>query len=208
MGAVEVMHMRLRSARYLLLAVPLAAGGCADLGGGGGFPVYPGGLGSSGYHGSSPNYGSSRSRDRFEPRPGVVCDAGERVCYDRRGPDVGLTGEYFGSKASKRLADDLDRRRKDPVYRPKEKVRCNLDDELCLKKGVPDYANTREQFGRKAALKVRQPGWDDDEIRPNRKVVCDTGEEACYKRDGKPAIGATKKVFGKKAARELKKDTE
>ncbi|MDX6751808.1 YcgJ family protein [Geminicoccaceae bacterium 1502E] len=175
----------------------MALAGCLE---GGGAPYGPGYLSGPAY------YDTADRSNRFQPRPGVSCDARSRVCYDRRGPDVGLTREYFGGSASKRLANDLDRRKTDPVYRPKDKVKCDLDDEVCYKKGEPDYKNTRQQFGRKAASEVREPGWKPDEIRPGKNVVCSTGDQACYKKSGEPAIGATRKVFGKKAAKELKED--
>lgn len=178
------------TAALLLLA------GCAWHGRG---PYAPAYLPGSAHHGAADRGG------RFEPRPGVACDAGSQVCFDRRGPDVGLTREYFGTSASRRLADDLDRGRKDPVYRPKERVRCDRGDEVCYRKGVPDYRNTRQQFGRKAASGVREPGWGENEIRPKRSISCDTVGRACFKSNGEPAVGATRKAFGKKAAREQKR---
>lgn len=41
----------------------------------------------------------------FYPERGVRCDRREQVCYDRRGrPDIGLTGQYLGRSAARRLA--------------------------------------------------------------------------------------------------------
>ncbi len=40
----------------------------------------------------------------FFPERGVRCDRSEQICYDRRGnPSIGLTGEYLGPSAARRL---------------------------------------------------------------------------------------------------------
>ena len=167
----------------------LLACGCMDGGRVGGFAPGPAAVG----------WGAS---DRWvSPSPGVRCDRFERVCYDRGGPELSLTREYFGKSA----AEDLEKRiggnwRTDTRYNPKEGVRCDLEEELCTRRGEPDYKNTREQFGRKPALAVTQP---DGTIRPDRRTVCDPSREVC-ERGGAPSVDRTRFVFGDRAARNLK----
>ncbi len=36
------------------------------------------------------------------PRAGVICDAPRQVCFDRKGPSIGLTRTYYGPGASNR----------------------------------------------------------------------------------------------------------
>jgi hypothetical protein len=44
----------------------------------------------------------------FFPERGVRCDRTEQICYDRRGnPSIGLTGEYLGPSAARRLGRQL-----------------------------------------------------------------------------------------------------
>ncbi|MCL6609139.1 MAG: YcgJ family protein [Geminicoccaceae bacterium] len=168
----------------------LLACGCMDGGTAGGFAPGP----------MVAGWGSS---DRWiSPSPGVRCDRFERVCYDRGGPELSLTREHFGKSA----AEDLEERiggnwRTDTRYNPKEGVRCDLEDELCTRRGEPDYKNTREQFGRKPALAVTEP---DGTIRARRKVTCDPATEVCYKNE-RPTVDQTRWVFGDRAARNLKK---
>lgn len=53
----------------------------------------------------------------FYPERGVRCDRAEQICYDRRGnPNVGLTGEYLGPSAARRLGRQLSRRDNDNWY--------------------------------------------------------------------------------------------
>jgi hypothetical protein len=114
-----------------------------------------------------------------------------------------LTREYFGRSAARWLADRVDDRAR--YYSPAKKVKCDLKDEVCLRKGDPNWKNTRQQFGRKAANDVREPGWDRGTIEPSKKVTCDVDDRACYK-NGQPHIDKTRYVFGKKAAKDLKRD--
>jgi hypothetical protein len=41
------------------------------------------------------------------PRPGVVCDAGGKLCYDQAGLSLGLTREYFGAYAEQNALRNL-----------------------------------------------------------------------------------------------------
>ncbi|MCS6879515.1 MAG: YcgJ family protein [Geminicoccaceae bacterium] len=147
-----------------------------------------------------------RSVERWsEPRPGVRCDRFARVCYDRNGPELSLTREYFGKEAAKELEERIGGDwRRDTVYEPAPRVRCDLEDELCTRRGEPDYRATREQFGRKPALAVTEP---DGTIRPDRRTICDPARELCV-RDGRPSVDRTRYVFGDRAARKLKKQLE
>lgn len=140
--------------------------------------------------------------DRWvSPAPGVRCDRFERVCYDRNGPELSLTRDFFGRTAAKDLEDRIGGNwRTDTRYSPEEGVRCDLEDRLCTKRGEPDYRKTREQFGRKPALAVTEP---DGTIRPGRRTVCDPAREVC-ERNGTPSVERTRFVFGDRAARNLK----
>lgn len=168
--------------------IVLLAAGCMD-----GGP----GVGGAGWAG-----GGLGSGDRWvSPSPGVRCDRFERVCYDRGGPELSLTRDYFGKSAAKDLEDRIGGNwRTDTRYNPKEGVRCDLEDELCTKRGEPDYKNTREQFGRRPALAVTEP---DGTIRPGKRTVCDPAREVC-ERGGLPSVDRTRYVFGDRAARNLK----
>lgn len=174
----------LRAGGILLLAA-----GCME-----GGPV---GEGPSGW--TVAGYGESTRW--FSPAPGVRCDRFERVCYDRGGPELSLTREYFGKVAARELEDRIGGNwRTDNRYSPKQGVKCDVEDVLCVKRGVPDYRNTREQFGRKPALAVTEP---DGSIRPSQRTVCDPGREIC-ERNGAPSVDRTRYVFGDRAARNLK----
>lgn len=136
-----------------------------------------------------------------EPKPGVRCDRLARVCYDRNGPELSLTREYFGKDAAKELEERIGGDwRRDTVYEPARGVRCDLEEALCARRGEPDYKSTREQFGRKPALAVTAP---DGTIRPDRRTLCDPTRQIC-ERDGLPSVDRTRFVFGDRAARELK----
>jgi hypothetical protein len=175
------------------LALSLAA--CLDGGGDGWGPGY--GV-AAGY-----GAGGGRSGERWiEPSPGVRCDTWERVCYDRGGPELSLTRDRFGKSAAKDLEDRIGGNwRTDTRYNPKEGVKCDLEDELCEKRGEVDYKNTRQQFGRKPALEAQQP---DGTIQARRKVTCDPASEVCVKNE-RPTVDQTRWVFGDRAARNLKK---
>lgn len=170
--------------------IVLLAAGCMDGATGGGWGPSP--MAAAGYD----------ERDRWvSPRPGVRCDRLERVCYDRGGPELSLTREYFGRSAAEDLADRIGGNwRTDTRYNPREGVRCDLADALCTKRGEPDYKNTREQFGRRPALAVTEP---DGTIRPDRRTVCDPITRVCEKND-RPSVDRTRYVFGDRAARNLK----
>ncbi|MCX8102177.1 MAG: YcgJ family protein [Geminicoccaceae bacterium] len=177
-----------RRALFVLgLALTTAACAPGPVGGGG-----IGGVAGAGY----------RDGDRWiSPTPGVRCDRYERVCYDRNGPELSLTRDYFGRSAAKDLEDRIGGDwRTDTRYTPKEGVKCDTEDELCLKRGEPDYKNTREQFGRKPALAVTEP---DGTIRPGKRTVCDPASQVCEKND-RPSVDRTRFVFGDRAARNLK----
>ena len=148
--------------------------------------------------------GSGSSADRYDnPSPGVRCDRYARVCYDRKGPELSLTREHFGRDAARRLEDQIGGNwKKDDIYKPKEGVKCDVEDEICTKKGEDDYLNTRQQFGRKDALDARD---DDGKIRPYKKTVCDPATEVCTK-NGETNVDHTRFVFGNRAAKEAKQD--
>ncbi len=191
-----------RSMRWLGVMLLLALGGCAAPGGGHGGSLFGGGP-TAGY-GSGLGWGGSSS-NRYSPTPGVVCDRGQQVCYDRNGPDVGLTREYFGRDSADSLKNAVgDHSHRDPYYSPQRGVRCDLSDEVCAKKGTPSYSQTRQQFGRKPALAVQQP---DGTIVPKKNVVCDPSTQVCAK-NGETNVDATRSVFGKKAAKNAKKDKQ
>lgn len=179
------------AARRVLWAGSLAllAGGCVS---GGTLDGWPAGSWVAGRY----------TGDRWvSPTPGVRCDTWERVCYDRGGPELSLTRDHFGRSAARDLAARIGGNwGTDTRYNPKEGVRCDLEDELCTKRGEPDYKNTREQFGRKAALAVTEP---DGTIRPGKRTVCDPAREIC-ERNGSPSVDRTRLVFGDRAARNLK----
>jgi hypothetical protein len=187
--------------RWAAVAALLALAACAAPGGNRGGSLY-GGYPTAGY-GSGLGWGGGGSGDRYSPTPGVTCDRGRQVCYDRNGADVGLTREYFGRDSAESLKDDIgDHSRGDPYYSPARGVKCDLGDQLCAKKGTLSYTQTRQQFGRKPALAVQQP---DGTITPKKNVSCDTASQVCT-RNGEPKVDATRNVFGKKAAKDVRQD--
>lgn len=196
----------MRSSPWLLAPVlAIALAGC--MGGGDGGPSYASGAGYGGYGGGWGGYdGNGYSGDRWtSPRPGVSCDRAQRVCYDRGGPELSLTREYFGSDAARRLENDIGGNwKKDDTYNPQQGVRCDIGDEICQKKGEDYYKATRQQFGREAGQQVREP---DGSIQPGKKTVCDPGDATCMK-NGEINVDQTRYVFGGQAAKDARKEKQ
>jgi hypothetical protein len=206
-------------ARWLLAPdLVIALAGCMD--GGDGGPSYASGPGygyGGGYGGgwgggynngryNNGGYNNGYSGDRWtSPRPGINCDRSERVCYDRGGPELSVTREYFGSDAARRLENQIGGNwKKDDTYNPQQGVRCDIGDEICQKKGEDYYKATRQQFGREAGQQVREP---DGSIQPNKKTVCDPGDATCMK-NGEINVDQTRYVFGGQAAKDARKEKQ
>jgi hypothetical protein len=86
------------------------------------------------------------------PRPGVVCDKVQAICYTDQGPSVAETGREFGRKAQDELLRSLSGRRPLPVFRLSGGELCDLRERRCWDDGNrrtnPSNAITRQLFGK------------------------------------------------------------
>lgn len=146
-----------------------------------------------------PSYGPGES---FEPAAGVICDRGKQVCFDRQGPDIRLTRQYFGEAAAERLR----RRAADPrggqdgVFVPQPGVRCDSSRQVCFDQQGPDVELTRQYFGDEASERLARQ-------RPEHQghqghVLCEPAVQVCADRQG-PDVNLTRQHFGEAAADRL-----
>lgn len=135
--------------RILLLATLLpAAAGCLDTGGGSpGFrePILPGA------------YGAPTTDRYLRTGPNVVCDQRTETCYKGGAIDKTETQAVFGNRAA-READRLrDRAGTGYIYVPRNAGNsyCVNAEQVCYKNGRPDWSDTRDVYGKKAAQRLR-----------------------------------------------------
>ncbi len=69
------------------------------------------------------------------PAPGVICDRGTSICYDRNGASLPLTREHLGSWAEWRLARQLAGRPLPPEFRLSDGSLCDLRSQTCWSDG-------------------------------------------------------------------------
>lgn len=135
------------SRTLLAMAAVLLAAGCLPLDAGGSTS------GGGGYFGDpfgGPRYGS-RSYDNGR----VYCDQRTEVCYKDGDIDASETKEVFGKGASRRVDRVRDEAGTNNIFLPRNNTVCNRDEKVCYKNGQPDWSDTRDQFGKKAARKIQ-----------------------------------------------------
>lgn len=69
------------------------------------------------------------------PRPGVVCDAPQRMCFDNRGPSLPLTRLFYGPQAGNQLLGQLSGRPPAREFMLSEGQLCDLNQRLCWDDG-------------------------------------------------------------------------
>ncbi len=96
------------------------------------------------------------------PRPGVVCDKVQAICYTDQGPSVAQTGREFGRKAQDDLLRSLSGRPPLPVFRLSGGELCDLRQRRCWDDGKqrtnPSNSLTRQLFGKTSG---NNNGWGD-----------------------------------------------
>ena len=139
-----------------------------------------------------------------------------RVCYTAKAGHPGVTGQQFGSEASKRLSrriDDEGARGARGIYRPTDGALCDRLSEVCYDRDGADLRETRTEFGHEAAEALSRrideprqgPGRRDGVIySPREGVACDEQVAVCYVADAAHP-GQTKQQFGDDALRELER---
>jgi len=97
------------------------------------------------------------------PRPGVVCDKVQAICYTDQGPSVAQTGREYGRKAQDDLLRSLSGRPPVPVFRLSGGELCDLRQRRCWDDGNqrrnPSNTITRQLFGSTAG---NGNGWGDN----------------------------------------------
>lgn len=69
------------------------------------------------------------------PRPGVICDAPQRVCFDSRGPSLSLTRLFYGPQAGNQLLVKLSGRPPASEFQLSQGQLCDLRQRLCWDDG-------------------------------------------------------------------------
>ena len=69
------------------------------------------------------------------PRPGVVCDAPRRVCFDSQGPSVALTRQFYGYGASSQLMANLSGRPAEREFLLSGGQLCDVNLRICWDDG-------------------------------------------------------------------------
>jgi hypothetical protein len=144
------------------------------------------------------------ARSPFD-RSAVVCDRYGR-CW-RRGPDDHFAHRHFGRPDAEppgwaeKLPDSA--RRDDRFLRPRSELVCDRATRICYKDGEVDKSDTEHVFGRRAGKRA-------DDLRdshgtarlfvPEQGVSCDRERRRCFE-DGDPDRRATRRYFGRRAAR-------
>ena len=155
---------------------------------------------------------SANASDRnLTPEPGVRCDSVERVCYDRSGPSVALTRNYFGDSAAERIGDGSSAGHSGGSYErmfyPARSVACDRSTQICYDDGKASVAQTQSYLGDDAARHLQQkskdarpePKWV---FEPDGETSCDMRTQVCYGPKG-PNVNKTSKYFGVAAGTRL-----
>lgn len=93
------------------------------------------------------------------PQPGVICDPGGPICYDRLGLSLGLTREFFGSYAEQQALRQLGGQAPPRVFRLSNGAVCDVDARRCWSDGwdrrFVDAGLSRQLFGQEASGTAR-----------------------------------------------------
>lgn len=139
------------------LATVLLLGGCLQLQGGPvGYRAPPVTLPGGGAVYGVPYPAAAPSTRRWvgeEPR--VVCDRETEVCYKRGRIDSSETRDAFGKGPARRVRALQQEFGSNDVFLPRDNTVCDRNAEVCYKNGRPDWSDTRDQFGKKAARRLR-----------------------------------------------------
>lgn len=110
------------------------------------------------------------------PRPGVICDAPQRVCFDSRGPSLPLTRLFYGPQAGNQLLSQLSGRPPAPEFQLSAGQLCDLKQRLCWDDGWRrrrmNNLLSRHLFGASVGV---DPGAN----RPGPPVATAEGERRC-----------------------------
>jgi hypothetical protein len=131
------------------------------------------------------------------PAPGVLCDAAGSVCYDDRGPSIGLTQANFGRGAAEQLTRQLSSRPPVQDFRLSNGAVCDTRARLCwsdgFSKGRVAPRLTQQLFGSAAGAGT---GSNASALTmPQAGVVCDPAGQVCYDRMGL-SLGLTREYYG------------
>ncbi|MEB3320807.1 MAG: YcgJ family protein [Cyanobium sp.] len=78
------------------------------------------------------------------PTKGVLCDRTGQICYDRQGVSLGLTRQYFGPDAERRLMAGLAGRPMPNEFRLSNGAVCSLPMQLCWSDGLSKRQISRD----------------------------------------------------------------
>jgi len=85
------------------------------------------------------------------PRPGLVCDGSRQICYDRQGPSLALTRQYFGPGAANQLLAQLSGRPPQREFMLSSGQLCDLSAGSCWddgwRRGQVNVLLSRHLFG-------------------------------------------------------------
>ncbi len=87
--------------------------------------------------------------------PGVVCDRAASICFDRQGPSIGLTKQYFGNNAAQRLTANLSGRPLPTEFSLSNGSFCSVSQSTCWTSNRRDRLSetlTRELYPNSPAL--------------------------------------------------------
>jgi hypothetical protein len=78
------------------------------------------------------------------PSRGVLCDRASQICYDREGISLGLTRQYFGPGAERKLMGELSGRPTPKEFRLSNGAVCSVPMGLCWSDGFAKRQVNRE----------------------------------------------------------------
>lgn len=148
--------MRIMHRLAVLTILAPALGGCLD-GGGNGLDMGNWGGGSWGGQSSSvwDGFGGSNSRRYGRSNDGVTCDSRTQICYKRGRLDASETRDAFGKGPSRDVERLREQQGTGRVYVPRDGSVCNRAEGVCYKNGKPDWSDTRDYIGKKAARRLK-----------------------------------------------------
>jgi len=91
-----------------------------------------------------PQQGHAQYDSVSSPSKGVLCDRAGQICYDRQGISLGLTRQYFGPTAERKLMGELSGRPMPREFRLSNGAVCSLQQELCWSDGFAKRQISRE----------------------------------------------------------------
>ena len=91
-----------------------------------------------------PQQGHAQYDSVSSPLKGVLCDRAGQICYDRQGISLGLTRQYFGPTAERKLMGELSGRPMPREFRLSNGAVCSLQQELCWSDGFAKRQISRE----------------------------------------------------------------